>query len=330
MTNAHPQPSTSHPFDERCVLNGRPVRPETELSRASRFVDDVWDLSPAFFQQHHVALILDFTSVPSVYRTVAKELFIGLLGGPAPARGRGLPKVATIASMLPTLRHFFSWLASRPNLRQPLLSELQPSDLIAYQMHLLATQPTLTVRDRYRSSVRSLYRYRGLMVTDQLTFDPYHIDGWSESGDRSGPDNATARIPEAVLGPLLTWSLRFVDEFASDILAADREWRRVRLGQGSIPPKTRRWVKEELDQLIAEYRAADRPLPGHNGQPSIRHLSRMLGCDRTTLRTYRHLIEDTARLVGVDNDVSCDVVINGRINGSPWIDRILFNRRDAD
>ncbi|OZC56420.1 hypothetical protein CH278_23765 [Rhodococcus sp. 05-2254-5] len=328
MTNAHPQPSTSHPFDERCVLNGRPVRPETELSRASRFVDDVWDLSPAFFQQHHVALILDFTSVPSVYRTVAKELFIGLLGGPAPARGRGLPKVATIASMLPTLRHFFSWLASRPNLRQPLLSELQPSDLIAYQMHLLATQPTLTVRDRYRSSVRSLYRYRGLMVTDQLTFDPYHIDGWSESGDRSGPDNATARIPEAVLGPLLTWSLRFVDEFASDILAADREWRRVRLGQGSIPPKTRRWVKEELDQLIAEYRAADRPLPGHNGQPSIRHLSRMLGCDRTTLRTYRHLIEDTARLVGVDNDVSCDVVINGRINGSPWIDRILFNRRD--
>ena len=51
MTNAHPQPSTSHPFDERCVLNGRPVRPETELSRASRFVDDVWDLSPAFHWQ---------------------------------------------------------------------------------------------------------------------------------------------------------------------------------------------------------------------------------------------------------------------------------------
>lgn len=330
MTAVHELPSEPHPFHQQRVLDGRPLRSGSDPARVARFGDDIWDLSPASFQRQHVAIVLDFSTVPPQHRVLAKELFMALLTGPLPARELGLPKVTTIASLFARSRHFLAWLDLRADQerRALLLSDVGPADVLAYQQHLLATQSNLAVRDNYRVAVRYFWRYRSALVTDRLTFDPQHINGWGEPGDRGGTENSTDRIPEQVLGPLLAWSLRFVDEFASDILDADREWRRIRLREGAERPDDRHWVQSALEKLLDEHRDTNRPLPGHNGQPNHRHLARLLGCDRTTLCDYRHLIDETARLVGVTNTIAFDVAITGLIDGVPWISEITTDRSD--
>lgn len=330
MTAGHALSSERHPFHDRLVLAGRPLRPGSEPARPARFGDDIWDLSPASFQRQHVAIALDFSTVPPQHRVVAKELFIALLTGPPPAREPESPKVTTIASLFATTRQFLTWLDNRSDQQNPPrpMSALTRVDALAYQQHLLATQSTIAVRDNLRVAVRYFWRYRNMLITDRLTFDPHQLDGWGERGVRNGNENSTERIPEQVLGPLLTWSLRFVDHFAADILAADREWRRIRLGEGGKPREGRRWVRAALEELLDEHRRTNRPIPGHNGRPNQRHLARLLGCDRTSIAEYRHLIDETATLVGVRNIIAFDVAIGGLIEGNPWISEITTQRGD--
>ena len=88
------------------------------------------------------------------------------------------------------------------------------------------------MRDHGRAAVRMLWRYRA-RLSDRLLTDPRLVDSWT--GSRSRGENSTDRIPEPVLGPLITWAVRFVDQFASDILAAQQRQRdyhaRARVGR---------------------------------------------------------------------------------------------------
>lgn len=332
MTALDTLPANPHPFHGRSIFDGRTVRPGTDGRLAARFSDDIWDLVPASFQQHCVSIVLDFTTVPLRYRLVAKELAITLLSGPVPARELGLPKVGTILSLFATIRSFLTWLQDRAGQDGgPLpLSALRPADLLDYHQYLMETQSNSAVRDNYRVAVRYFWRYRTVLVTDLLSFDPRRINGWGEPGTRSNTENATDRIPEQVLGPLVVWSLRFIDDFAGDILAADHHWRRLRLGEAKTHPDARRWVRPALEQLLAEHRDTGRPLPGRSGRPNRRHLASLLGCDASTLRQdyCRDLIDQTAREVGVCDTIACDVTIIGRIDGAPWINQITTDRTD--
>lgn len=332
MTAKHDRPASAHPFRDRLIFDGRPVRTETDRQQAARFIDDVWDLAPGSFQQHHVRIILDFTTLPTPYRLIAKELALTLLSGPVPTRELGLPKVGTIVSLFASIRSFLIWLNTQAvHGKEPLpLSMVTSDDLLTYQQHLMATQLNRAVRDNHCVAIRYFWRYRTVLVSDQLTFDPRRIKGWGETGARSNTENMTARIPEAVLGPLVAWSLRFIDDFAPDILAADREWCRLRLGEGRIEPDTRRWVQPALEQLLVQHRATGRPLPGRNGRPNRRHLANLLGCDASTLLrpSYRELIDHTAREVGVCDTIALNITITGRLDGAPWIDEITTDRTD--
>ena len=71
-----------------------------------------------------------------------------------------------------------------------------------------------------------LYHYRDHLPGGGLRFEPWpghssaSVAGYSSRRD----ENRTARIPEPILAPLLSWSLKYVQVFSSDIFAARAEY----------------------------------------------------------------------------------------------------------
>jgi hypothetical protein len=49
-----------------------------------------------------------------------------------------------------------------------------------------------------------------------LSIDPLIAETWGQSTRRTRGENTTPRIPEQVLGPLLTWCLRIIDVFGPE------------------------------------------------------------------------------------------------------------------
>ncbi|ASR39967.1 hypothetical protein BAY61_32310 (plasmid) [Prauserella marina] len=324
MTSPTPL-SAPHPLDEVFVLNGRRLRDGMRLEETSRFRDAHWRLDPACWQQHVRRWRLNFGLVPARYRLVAKELFYGMLSGELPP-GEPRPDLASVLRVFSALSTFLKWLdtrAPRPGrLAGPALSELTGDDLLAYHRHLKDTVRNEGTRGNKRAAVRYLWRFRAALTVDRLPFDPAHLDGWSESRRSLYSENATDRIPEAVHGPLLTWALRFVDDFAEDILAADGEWWRLRDAARRSTAGTNTGAHEKIQAVLADYLARHRPLPGYRGAVNVRHLAAEAGCARRAVERYKTEVMAAVDVVGVSDFGYLDFAVTGRLDGEPWIERI--------
>jgi hypothetical protein len=318
-----------HPLDEEFVLRDRPLRPGQALHDTARFDDLRWPLRPAMLQCSQKALTLNFAAIPVRYRSTAKELCFAMLTGTLPP-GERRPALATIHAILIGVTPFLAWLdayAPQPGgPTGPALADLTGPDLEAYQRHLLLVAPGSTTRDIRRGAVRHFWRYRNSMITDRLPFDPLHVEGWTERRRHGPAENATDRIPEAVHGPLLAWALRFVDDFAEDILLAVKQRSALRgteqrrpLGR---PPGTNTGVGQALRALLNQYLAHRRPLPGRHGNVNILFLATTLACATTSVERYRAEIEAVAAQVGISDRSYFDITITGQLDGQPWIDGI--------
>ncbi|MFJ5100800.1 hypothetical protein, partial [Streptomyces sp. NPDC088554] len=305
------------------VLHGRRLRPGASLEATSRFTDGVWRLEDALLQRHAQSLMLDFAALPARYRQTVKHLCYAMLSGPLPP-GERRASVNTVHRTFGELKRFLSWAdAYVPGPGRPagvVLAGLQARDLEQYQLHLLATVTSPGVRYSARRAVRFLWRYRHGLPDDGLTLDPRHVEGWGEPSRPKTAENATDRIPEAVLGPLIAWSLRFIDDFGPDILATEEHRRQLydRRSEGRTSYRT--GASDALRELLARHLKESRPLPGHRGRPNMHFLGLLLGCHVKTLEALRPQIDATAAKVGLDAYSWFELPITGQLDGQPWLD----------
>ncbi|KOU76770.1 hypothetical protein ADK57_04460 [Streptomyces sp. MMG1533] len=322
----HPLPDTPASPDA-LVLGRRRLRSGVRRSDTSRLRDDVWRLSPALHQRQQSALILNFLAIPVRFRPTVKLLFYALLNTKPPA-GQQRLEMVTIHGYFQAFKEFLDWLDSRPYGR---FNSLTPDDLRQFQRHLQATVSSAGQRANHRRSVRLLWTWREHLADDHLALDPERLeDDWHEGKSRVRKrENANPRIPEQVVSPLVIWSLRFVDDFADDILAAQDEWL-------ALQKKTRRdsqtgqGARRRLAALMRRYREERRPLPGGTGGQhgiNIRHLAREVDCDRQTLMAPAswELIEQARRDVGVDDSTYLRTEIRGLLDGESWLRRISYD-----
>lgn len=307
------------------VLHDRALRPGTDLAVTSRFIDQVWRLDPAQPQRHRAAMTLNFSVLPVGYQVTAKQLCHAQLSGPLPP-GERRPRVATVARTLSDLMPFLRWLDNRDAGR---VDELATTDLLAYQRHLLGEVRDGRARHRARGAVRMLWRYRD-SLDHPLRFDPRHLDEWGEPHRGAAVENATDRIPEPVLGPLIGWAMRFVDDFAPDILAAHRRWQRLRRGEPRTTRRHRGEGRQRLAALLEVYREQNRPLPSRDGHPNYSYLAVLAGCGETGLFRHREEIDAAAAELGLDRGSAIDTPISGTLDGRPWLTAILTDHRAAD
>lgn len=310
------------------VLASRPLRPGARRAGSSRFGDDVWDLTPALLQRHKNSLILNFPSLPARFRQAAKDLCYALLAGDLPP-GERESTPDTIRVYFTALKQFFTWAGQRGI---PALRAVTAADLDAYHDHLLATGWAVTYQAQRRQAVRLLWLYAGKLTGDALTFDPALVPSWADApaSSRAG-ENATSRIPEHVISPLLTWALVWINEFADDVIAALEEWR---LLHADTPPnRARRHAPActdpagSLERLLQRYRAENRPLPGGtDGRPVLAHLAREVGCTPGAFRSgrCRDLLAAAAADLGTADGAYLRTEITGRIGGQPWITQIPY------
>lgn len=300
------------------VLHGRVLRPDSELERSSRFGDEVWRLEPALLQKQQKALSLHFATLPVPHRAVAKELCFALLSGPLPP-AEHRPSIRLVRKTFCELKRFLHWLHDRSPGRR--LDELTGADLLDYQRHLLVVLPGMTGRQGARAGVRMLWRWRDGLTVDGLAFDPRHLEGWGEPQGGGAVENATDRIPESVLGPLITWAMRFVDEYATDIIAADRrrlEFRDSRNRAAAVGSD----VVERIERLVERYRVTGQQLPGVNGRLNIHLLASLVGCHDRSLRRNRAAVDAAVRELGVAEHSHYDSPITATLDGEPWIEAV--------
>jgi hypothetical protein len=310
------------------VLHGRELRDGVRPEQTSRFGDDRWVLTPAILQRHERGAVLDFTRVPAAHQAVARELFYGLLSGPLPP---GLPRVAitTVRKTFTAVGYFLTWAAVRAAASPPrpaTLAGLTLADLEDFHRHLTATTRTRGLRAHYRASARLLWHHRATL-SDPLSFDPAGLDGWGEPNHSARGENRTARIPEAVIGPLLAWALRFTDDFAPDILTAAAEGLQLHAARLAEPGRALR--PGALEELLASYERGHRLLPGFRGKPNATFLARKLGCYPSTLRRSP-LLAAAATRTGVDTGTYLDARAGFLLGGRPWLDRIAYSTSGPD
>lgn len=245
------------------------------------------------------AQILDFTTVPPACRIMAKELFYAMLSGKLPD-GEPRPSLSTIRTRFTEVRPFLIWADRQSTLADHELrfASIVGADLVRFNKQLSATSRNQSQRVKTRTAVRMLWRYRDVL-SDTLSFDPAHLDGWRESKQTSA-ENRTDRIPEQVHGPLLAWAIRFVDVFAPDILAAHAEWATWR--EASSTPRGRnRDADRALMAVLDGHIRRNQPLPGYRGKISVSRLATLADCSRRTLmRHHSDILAVAAKLESTD------------------------------
>lgn len=338
MTSAVAEYRRSDPVPpDALVLADRPLCAGVDLDDTSRFADDVWDIDAANHQAHLRRWILNFPSLPAAFRPVAKELFYALLAGEPPA-GESRSALGSIRGRFTQVKKFLWW-ADRRGLSA--LEAMTAEDLLAYHHWVLTQDLGPNQRGGHRAAVRLFWLYRHALHSDRLPLDPWRLEEWTS--DNSKParrgENRTDRIPEQVISPLLVWALRWVTDFAPDVLAARAEWwplyiegrRHSSLGRRGQPPITdrakRAETRERLREILAEYRAAGRPLPGNaDGQVNEHHLARQIGRYRSALRypTASTMITEAVAELGIADDTYLATPVRAQVHGRPWLSRIRF------
>ena len=316
------------PAADPYVLAGRPLRPGARRASTSRFGDDVWDLTPALLQRHKNALILNFPTLPARFRQVAKDLCYTLLARDLPP-GERESTPDTIRAYFSALKQFLTWADQRGI---PALRAVTPADLDAYNEHLLASGSAASDQWQQRHAVRLLWRYAGKLTSDALTFDPGLVPSWAEAPASSrAAENATPRIPEQVISPLLTWALVWISELASDIIAALEEWRLLHANTQSNRARSHAPACTDsvgsLEQILQRYRAENRPLPGGaDSRPVLAHLAREVGCTPGAFRAARcqELLAAAVAELGTADAAYLRTEITGRIGGQPWTLQIPY------
>ena len=311
------------PLDGTFVLHNRHLRPGTVLADTARFKDSDWPLVPAALQGQERGLTLRFDKVPAGHRHALKLLAYASLSGELPA-DEPRPSISSVASVFYNAAVFLRWLDSHHSVRS--LTHVTDETLLQFQRFLLSRYRSPSRRRMLRAAVVFFWRYRRSLSDESLTLDPRTVSGWNEPYDsiQLGAENTTARIPEDVHTRMLIWALRFVKDFADDILNAVNRLEVLRTkppGPASAYGSNRIKVASYLENA----RSSGRPLPGTNGQVSHAALARSIGCDRNALLAHLPNITATAEAVGVSEYIYLDITVSGAIDGDPWIEGISLD-----
>ena len=270
-------------FDDRPVLASAPLKAGHAREELSRVGDPSWDLGPAVFRENarrcHVTVHFDVLEHADMQAAMRAYLY-ARLNVDLPGFRAKLPP-ASIRQAFNRARRFFAF--ARKQLGWLDLGRIDQALVDAYARHLRddpARRPIIV--GQLLQVVTDLYHLRDHLPGGGLGFEPWAgRTAACVAGYRHVRENRTPRMPEAIVTPLLAWSLRYITIFATDILAAraalDRlEARRARLlaAERGLPDAERRRRQcSRLERYLARRARQGRGVPiwttAHNGVTRI-------------------------------------------------------------
>ncbi len=272
--------ATPHQLAGKPVLESAALRRGHKRSALSRFEDSTWDLSPAVFRENarvcHVTAHFDGIEDASVARTLREFLYARLNFDIPGHRGRLPP--GSIRQLFNRARRFLKFVAEKKGNCN--LARVDQATLDAYRNHLTADPQRRPIQVAHLLEVVvDLHHFRDHMPSGGLVLLPWkgrsaHVVAGSK---QTAGENKTPRLPEAVIAPLLQWSLKYITVFSADILAARAELEALEERHRTLvtedrrfSPSTRKQRRRQrlityLDQLRANGRGVPIWTTSHNG-----------------------------------------------------------------
>lgn len=223
-------PASRYVRDGDGVLAGLVIRSGVPKASLPLFGEDLWDVTPAVFRENarrcHCSVDFAQLSDPA-QRITAKEYLYARLHEP---EGGLRPRLApaSVRAVFNRLRRFMSFAADRRGAFD--LGTLDQADLDAWLIHLRTGGERATFQVAALLDVAiDLHEHADRLSHGGLRFTPWR--GRAAFQIAGCPplarENSTPRIPEPVIAAMLHWSLRYIDDFAPDILAARIELDRL-------------------------------------------------------------------------------------------------------
>ncbi|MFG1706481.1 hypothetical protein ACFLIM_25130 [Nonomuraea sp. M3C6] len=159
-------------------------------------------------------------------------------------------------------------------------------------------------------------------------WDTEGVDDFLPAADGSARgENNTEPLDPHVLGPLLVWAIRFVDDFADDILAAWAERRRMFTvaEANQATPEGRAALAEFLMPRVRSGQAL--PAVRWQGQPRLArtYVSALTGASLRQVEWFNDHHQFPAQVAERPGPCPLGVPVTGRIGDKPWREHMDFD-----
>ena len=334
-TPQHDTPGVVAFAPDMVVVQDIDVSDPANDGRVSRFSDDSWDLSPAARKSTARSNVY-FGSSPPVFRDALKRLVYCAVNLDTPMGGFGrhggtVPRLSagSVRAYFETgWRPFVRWLAEQGI---GSISEANADVLNDYRAHVEGLTISPKARNTRMRGLWRMWRYAPFLPAgDRLMQPPWETADYDDDiGDWgnqqvAASENRTPPIHRDTMSELLVWSMRFVDDFADDILRARQQRAYM---DAKVRNRQRDGDLDRWNRYLDGLRRDDEPLPGHTdkGKPAlaVNYLSATLDISVTTIKHNRP--GDISIRVGAPLSVE----INGQIEGERWVDAIDFYEIDV-
>src|SRR6266498_222225 len=213
------------------VLQGRDLRPDTDLAALSHFGDPRWDLLPAIPDRHTTNQVIRWETYPRPLRQACKTYVFALLNvvdhAPRfPYATTDIPSIKTIWADLGYLRVFLTWLIEHDITS---FADVTVNDLDHYHRHIVdRTADSATWKRKALLAVQRLRLYRHHLpdfcrLPDEPLWGGATAAALAGATDPQRMGNRTPRIHPDVMRPLLSAALMMIDTVAADVLPAARQ-----------------------------------------------------------------------------------------------------------
>ncbi|MFD9332934.1 integrase [Streptomyces sp. NPDC060028] len=325
------------PTAESPVVLPRWIRPGNRRPN-SRYQDIIWSLGPLIDNPGKAIASISWKACPTELRDQVKQLTWTMINGELRAtylqtRGARARSRHAAGSLQETCRE---WIRLARWLHKQGVTDL--SACTDREWRAYASQRWARISDR-RHAEKILSRLTGLWAFDQLTARPLGVTRppWDTEGvddflpashaAADGVENTTEPLDPQVIGPLLMWAIRVVEDFAGDILAAWAENRRLTAlaGANGASPEGRTALKGYLLPLVD----SGAPLPSTELQGTHRlartFLAATTGASIGQVDRLSNDFELTALAAQRPGPCPMQVPVTGRIGQKPWRDHLDFN-----
>lgn len=317
------------------MLAGRKLNPAADPATLSVFADDQWNLTPGLFEAHATTIRLNLRRAPAPFRDPVKHYPWQVINRAPARRQQGdLPAqlaLSTLPLLLPRLTGFTFWLGCH---HVGSFGAVTEQHLDSYLSDVVNSETSSEHKAELLIEVRRLWSYRE-QLPDSMGLPAAPPWGGERPRDLLGlrvrsAVNRTPRIHADTIDPLLLWALRFVEDFAEDIIAAFEEHLRL-WPRGSnaapwirAPRRDAKNVETELYAYLDRLRATSGALPGRRrGDGTLvvdwAHLTRHFSAsDRAVERVpqLRHLIDRSG--LPVADAAYLETPITAQVDGVPW------------
>lgn len=315
------------------VFHRRPTRPDVPDSSLPRFRDDIWDFSVSNFADHSTKQQLNFTSYSPAWRTPMKTYFWILINEETarpiqngPTAGRRT--LTSIPLMQAPLKRILEWVDAQ---ELNSLQDITPGNLDELLVEMAGRRLPDSAMRGIVTETRRLWRYRDLVpptirLPPASPWEDYHPRDLLRLAPTSS-SNLTPRIDDATLAPLMSWTVRFVEDFADDIIAAYRDYKKLLANQyryrapGLDPSKIPGMRRTKLAEALESLRSQGKGLPGHTDRSEINwtHLGRLTGYFGSA---HAGFDRDVIATSGLPVDVASYLrpLTGGLLDGLPWMD----------